>query len=66
MAAMTATAWHVPVPLAYCHQTNVSETSHWKNFDREVVNVRCFCPDAYNNDKLNHHNIHMYAYIHIR
>ena len=44
MAAMNATAWRVPVLLAYCHQTNVSETSRWENFDREVtevLNERC-------------------------
>ena len=53
MAPMTAMTWHVPVPLAYCHQTNVSETSRWN----ELLLHYLWNVDANNNDKLRHHNI---------
>ena len=55
---MTATVRHVPVPLAYYHQTNASETSRWKNLYREVVIERCSLYNvyAYNNDQVNQHN----------
>ena len=41
MSAMTARAWHVPVPMATVIKVSETKVSRRKNFEREVVNKHC-------------------------